>query len=128
MTSRCSCSFWKHMFVKNSLYITFTWSLNQFLFFSTFSFLFPQHVLLINSISCCFDNSVFTQLLANLISSFWFFLSFFQMSRMMVTLNKPRHLPHASRITNWGAIFTKTIFSVSNGWVRSWARVFWVTK
>ena len=48
-TSRCRYIFWWHMFFNNSLYIAFTWNINQFLLLNTFSFLFSQMFLLVNS-------------------------------------------------------------------------------
>ena len=41
---------------------------------------------------------------------------------------KPYHVPHASRITTSGTIFTEICFGVSKEWVRSWSQVFLITK
>ena len=45
--------------------------------------------------------------------NFWLFLVLFWMLWMLVPVNKPRHVPHASQITTWGTIFTKIVFGVS---------------
>ena len=47
------------------------------------------------------------------------FLVLFWMLKMLVTMIKPSHVPHASRITTSGTIFTETSFIVSNEYVRS---------
>ena len=46
---------------------------------------------------------------------------------MLVTVHKPCHVPHASRITTSGKIFTERPFSVSDEWVRSWSHAFLIT-
>ena len=51
----------------------------------------------------------------------------FWMLRMLVTKNKPCHMPHASLITTWETIFTKILFGVSQEWVRSWSYASLVT-
>ena len=56
--------------------------------------------------------------------SFWLFLVLFWMLWMLVTMHKSYHVPHVSRITTWGTIFTEKLFSVSKEWVRSWSHAF----
>ena len=46
---------------------------------------------------------------------------------MLVTVNKPCHVPHASRITTWETGFTKILFGVSEEWVRFWLHASLVT-
>ena len=43
-------------------------------------------------------------------------------------MQKPCHVPHASRITTSGTIFTKIFFGVSKEWVRSWPHAFLITN
>ena len=67
-----------------NIHITFKWSINQFFLLNTFSFLFSQTFLLINSISFSFEPWIFWQLP----SCFWIssnFLSIFWMLWMLVT-------------------------------------------
>ena len=52
------------------------------------------------------------------------FLVLFWMLSMLVTIHELCHVPHASRITTCGTIFTKRHFSVSKEWVRSWSHTF----
>ena len=92
----------------------FTWSSNRL----------PQAFLLINSISFCFDPWIFSHLLANLFPSFWLFLVLFWVLWMLVTVYKPCHVPHASRITTSGKRFRERLFSVSKESVRSWSHAF----
>ena len=54
-------------------------------------------------------------------------LPFIWMLWMLVTVHEPCYLPHASRITTWGTIFTEILFSVSKELVRSWSHVFVIT-
>ena len=46
---------------------------------------------------------------------------------MLVTVHKPCHVPHASRITTWAIIFMERLFCVSKEWVRLWSYVFLIT-
>ena len=101
----------------------FKWISNQLLN-RNISLLFFQTCVLINSISLCFDLWIFCHPLANLSLSFWLFLVLFW---MLVTVHKLCHVPHASRITTWAAIFTERLFSLSKLCVRSWSHVFFIT-
>ena len=56
------------------------------------------------------------------------FLVLFWMLWMLVTVHKLCHVPHASRITTCGTIFTERHFSVSKEWVRSWSHAFLITS
>ena len=110
----------------------FTWSSNQLLNLNIFSFLFLQTFLLINSISLLLmiesSASIHWQTgLTNLFPSFLLFLVLFWMLRMLVTVHKPCCVPHASRTTTSGTIFTERLFSVSKEWVRSWSHAFLIT-
>ena len=96
----------------------FTWSRNRLLNLNIFSFLFPQAFLLINSISFCFNPWIFSHPLTNL------FLVLFWVLWMLVTVYKPCHVPHASRITTLGKLFKERLFSVSKESVRSWSHAF----
>ena len=40
---------------------------------------------------------------------------------MLVTVHELCHVPHASRITTCGTVFTERHFSVSKKWMRSWS-------
>ena len=64
-------------FFNNSLLYCITWSINEYLPLSIFSFLFLQTFLLINSIPLCFDLWIFCHILANLFPRFWLFLKHF---------------------------------------------------
>ena len=96
------------------------WSSNQLLNLIIFSFLFLQTFLFINSSSLCFNPWIFCHLLANLFPSFWLFLVLFWMLWMLVTVFKPCHVLHASRITTSETLFMEK-FSVSKESVRSWS-------
>ena len=65
--------------------------------------------------------------LINLFPSLWLFLVLLWMLWMLVTVHKPCHVPHASRITTSGTIFTERRFSVSKEWVRPWSHAFLIT-
>ena len=52
---------WEMLF-STSLYINFTWCINQFILLNTFPFLFPHTFLLINSIFFSFDYWIFCHL------------------------------------------------------------------
>lgn len=47
---------------------------------------------------------------------------------MLVTLNKPCHVRHASRITTSQKIFTELCYCVSKEWAKSWSRASLVTN
>ena len=64
--------------------------------------------------------------LTNLFPSFWLFLVLFWMLWMLVTVHKPCHVPHASRMKTSRTIFTERLFSVSKQWVRSWSHARWL--
>ena len=108
--------FWWGMFFNNSLYVTFTWCISQFLLLNTFYFLFPQTFLLINSIFLCFDPWIFCQLL--IVSKFLTVSCAFVDVVNVVTVNKLKqmacYIPHASQITTQGTNFRQTFFSVSS--------------
>ena len=123
----------KYLLQEQFLYC-FTWSSNQFLILNSFSFLFLQTFLLINSISLCFNPWIFCHLLVVCITCFrvlWRSVlavsCAFWMLWILVTVHKPCHVLHASRITTPGTIFTKICFGVSNKLVRSWSHVFLIT-
>ena len=46
---------------------------------------------------------------------------------MLVTVNKPCHVPHTSRITTCGTVFTGRHFSVFKEFFRSWSHAFLIT-
>ena len=109
-----------------------TWNSNQLLNLNIISFLFLQTFLLINSISLLLmiesSASIHWQTgLTNLFPSFLLFLVLFWMLWMLVTVYKPCCVPHASRTTTSGTIFTERLFSVSKEWVRSWSHAFLIT-
>ena len=119
-------------FLQQQFLYWFTWSSNQLLNLIIFSFLSLQTFLLINSIFLVLtiesSASIHWQTdLTNLFPSFWLFLVFFRMLWMLVTVHKPCHVPHASRITTSGTIFTEKLFSVSKEWVRPWSHAFLIT-
>ena len=114
-----------HFLMKNVLQqqflYRFTWSSNQFLFWTPFlSFFFfffwLQILLFINSISLCFDH-----LLAKLFPSFRLFLVLFWILWTLVFMEKSCHVPRASWLTTSGTIFREIFFGVSKEWVRSWS-------
>ena len=82
----------------------FTWSNNQYLLF-----LFLQTYLLINLISVCIDTLILCNLLVNLFPSFCLLLVLLRMLWILLTSKKPFHVPHALRITTWGAFFHENI-------------------
>ena len=106
--------------LQQQLSYRFARSSNQLPNLNIFSFLFPQTFLLINSISLCFDPWIFCHPLANLFPSFWLFLVLFWMLWMLVTVFKPCHVLHASRIMTSETLFMEK-FSVSKESVRSWS-------
>ena len=55
------------------------------------------------------------------------FLVLFWMVWMVITVHMLCHVPHTSRITTWGTIFTERHFNVFKEWVRSWSHVFLIT-
>ena len=110
----------------------FTWSSNQLLNLNIFSFVFLEIFLLFNTNSSCFDDWIFCQhSLTNwsdqLVSKFLAVSCAFLDLWMLVTMDKPCHGPHTSRMTTWITIFTRILFSVSKKWVRSWSHVFVIT-
>ena len=118
-----------YVFQQQILYC-FIWSTNQFILlniFFSFSSDFSAYQ---------FDCSLFWSLnllscasyLANLFPNFWLFLESFWLLWLLVTVNKPCHVPHALRVTTWGTIFTETPFGVSKEWVISWSHVSVVTN
>ena len=91
-----------------------TWGSNQLLNLNISSLLFRQTFSLINSISLFFNPCIFCHALFHTVSYL------FLMLRMLVTVFHLCHVPHASRITTWGTLFTERLFSLSKEWVRSW--------
>ena len=81
--------------------------------------------LLINLVSLCFDSWNFCHSLATLFPTFLLLFVIFCMLWMLLTVHKPYHVPHATRITTLGTIFTEIIFSVSKERVRSWLKSLW---
>ena len=92
-TSGMLVSFLMTHFLQQQFLYCYTWSTNQFLLLNSFYFIFLQNLLLINSISHCFDPWIFCHSLANLFPSFWLFLVLFKMLCMLVTVNEPCHVP-----------------------------------
>ena len=104
-----------HVLQQQFLYC-FTWSISQLLLLKNFSFSsdfstsqlhFFFFFWSLNFLSCtskltCFRISVL----------FW-------MLWMLVTVNKPCHVPHASQITTSGTIFTEIFLGVSKEWISS---------
>ena len=115
--------------LQQQFFYCFTWSGNQFLVLKIFSFLFLQTFLFINSISLCFDPWIFCHLLllANLFLAVWLFVVLFWMLWMLVTVCNICYVPHTSRITSWGTMFTEIFLDVSKEWVRSWSHAFLIT-
>ena len=122
-TSRMLVRFLMTHFFQPHLLHCFPWSTNQILLLNIFSFLFLQNFLLINSISPCFHPWIFCHPLASLFPSFSPFLVLFRTFCIMVTVNKPYHVPYVSPTTTWGTIFTEIFFGVSREWVRPWSLV-----
>ena len=102
------CISWWQMIFNNSFYVASHGAAINFLI---------SIVLRINSIYLCFDHGIFAiHLLTGLTSlfpSFWLFFVLFWMLWMLVTMDKPFHVPHATRIATWETFFTERIFSVS---------------
>ena len=116
------------MFFNNSFYIAshgaainfLIWTSSPFFFFRLF-YLSTWFLSILNIESS--DNHWLTGL-TKFFPSFWLFLVLFWMLWMLVTMHKSYHVPHVSRITTWGTIFTEKLFSVSKEWVRSWSHAF----
>ena len=108
-----------NVFQQQLLYF-FIWSSNQLLNLNIFSF-FRLFDLLTRFLSVLTLEAI--HWLANFFPSFWQFLVLFWMLWMLVTVFKVTvcHVPHASRITTWGTLFTERFFSASKEWVRSWS-------
>ena len=100
----------------------FIWSRNQLLNLNIFSFLFLQTFYLSTRfISVLTLKSSAIHWLTCFRVSSGLFLVLFWMLWMLVTVHKLCHVPHASRITTCGTIFTERHFNVSKEWVRSWS-------
>ena len=98
--------FWWHMFFRNSFHIASQKAPINCFFWT--SFLFLQSFLHISSISFCCDSWIICHLLHNLFLCFLRpFLVLFWMLRMLVTVNNPCHVSHASRITTLGTFFLR---------------------
>ena len=100
----------------------FTWSSNIFFRFFYLSIRFLPALTIIESSPIHWLTG-----LTNLFPSFWLFLVLFWKLWMLVTADKPCHVPHASRITTWGTIFTEKLFSVFKEWVKSWSHAFMIS-
>ena len=119
------------MFFNNSFYIAshgaainvLTWTSSLFSFFRLF-YLSTQFLLVLTIKS--FARIHWLTGLTNLFPSFWLFLVLFWMLWMLVTVHKPCHVPHASRMKTSRTIFTERLFSVSKQWVRSWSHARWL--
>ena len=123
--------FWWQMFFNKNFHIASHGAPISCFFWIYFRFL--QTFLLINSISFCSDCWIFYHPLhINWLICFWVswshFSVLFWMLRMLVTMNKWCHVPHASRITTLGKIFTKIPFGLPKEWVRSWSHAFLITN
>ena len=99
--------------LQQQLLCFFTWSMNQLLNLNIFPFF------IIFTYELDFSVLRSTVWPANLFLSFWLFLVLFWMLWMLVTVFNLCQVPHASRITTWGTLFTERLFSVSKEWVRS---------
>ena len=121
--------FWWQIVLNNSFYIAshgaainfLIWTSSLFFFFRLFylSTRFLSVLTIESSASIHWLTG-----LNNLLLSLWLFLVLFWMLWMLVTVHKPCHVPHASRITNWRTIFTERLLSGSKEWVRSWSHAF----
>ena len=113
------------MFFNNSLYISshgtainvLIWTFSLFFFFR----LFYSSTRFISVLTL--KSSAIHWLTCFRVSS-GLFLVLFWMLWMLVTVHKLCHVPHASRITTCGTIFTERHFSVSMEWIRSWSHAF----
>ena len=121
------------MFFSNSFYITshgaainfLIWTSSLFFFFRLFYLSTRFLSVLTTESSASIHASVhWLTSLTNLISSFWLFLVLFWMLWILVTVDKPCHVPHTPRKTTWRKIFTERLYSVSKRWVRSWSHAF----
>ena len=119
------------MFFSNSFYISshiapidcFFWTSFRF-FFLRLSYLLTQFLSILTlEFSAIYLANLFQRAFPN----FWLFLVLFRMLWMMVTVNKPCHIPHMSWIITCGTIFMGGHFGVSKEWVRSWSHEFLIT-
>ena len=107
----------------------FTWNSNQLLSLNIFFFFFFRlFYLSTRFISVLTFTSFAIHWLTCFRVSSGLFLVLFWMLWMLVTVHKLCHVPHASRITTCGTIFTERHFSVSKEWVRSWSHAFLITS
>ena len=104
--------------LQQQLLYFFTWSSNQLLNLNIFLQIFYLSTQFFSVLTL---ESSAIHWLANLFPSFWLFLVLYWMLRMLVTMFKLCHVPHASRITTWGTLSTEIYFGVSKEWVRSWS-------
>ena len=115
-----SCSSTKvFIFLLNGASINFFFWIN-FLFFSlrllTLFLLFFLRIFYLSTLFLSvltLEHWIFRHLLANLFPSFWLFLVLFRMLWMLVIVNKPYHVEHASQMTIWRSISMET-FLVSS--------------
>ena len=102
------------MFFSNSFYICpHGAAINFLILTSPLSFFARRFHLSTQSLS-------FLTLVFSVMHCFTLFLTLFWMLWMLVTVFHSCHVPHASRITTWGTLFTERLFSLSKEWVRSW--------
>ena len=110
----------------------FTWSTNQLLLLNIFSFSSDFFTYQLNFFLFWLLNLLSSTTHYNWLICFWVswshFSVLFWMLRMLVTMNKWCHVPHASRITTLGKIFTKIPFGLPKEWVRSWSHAFLITN
>ena len=109
------------MLFTNSFYIASHEAAISFLIWTSSLFFFFRHFYLSTR-----SISVFHWLSCFRVFSGLFPVPFWK-TWILVTVYKLCHVPHASRITTCGTIFTERHFSVSKEWVRSWSHDFLIT-
>ena len=116
------------MFFNNSFYIASNGRPINFFFGTSFFFSFSSDFFTYQLDFSLFWPFIFCNLLDNLFQSFSLFLVLFWMLRMLVTVNKPCHVPHLSWIITWGTNYRKIFLGVSKEWTRSWSYVSLITN
>ena len=118
------------MFFNNSFYIDSHGAAINLLIWTSLFFFFRLFYLSIRFLSTLMIQVSAIQWLIGLINLFpslWLFLVPFWMVWKLVTVHKPSHVPHASRITTWGTIFMEIFYNLSKECVRSWSYAFLIT-
>ena len=115
------------MFFNNSFYIASHGAAINFLIWTSSFFFLRLFYLSTQFISVLTLKSSAIHWLTCFRVSSGLFLVLLGMVWMLVTVHKLCHVPHASRITACGIIFTERHFSVSKEWVRSWSHSFLIT-